>query len=96
MPADSMYGHIAKLAEKEKAGLDSVPGIKATIYRVRQLCYFKLASQDQLQCFYVHPHPGHPLAATLTASLSLIQVPETLPQDVLSKVSFNFLSIRRA
>ena len=35
LPADSMYGHVAKLAEKVKAGLDSVPGIKATIYRVR-------------------------------------------------------------
>lgn len=35
MPADSMYGHVAKLAEKVKAGLDTVPGIKATIYRVR-------------------------------------------------------------
>ena len=45
VPADSMYGHVAKLAEKVKAGLDSVPGIKATIYRVRQLC-FELIRQD--------------------------------------------------
>ena len=37
LPVDSMYGHIAKLAEKVKAGLDTVPGIKATIYRVRKI-----------------------------------------------------------
>ena len=84
VPADSMYGHVAKLAEKVKAGLDSVPGIKATIYRVRQLC-FELIRQDQLYL------PINPLeAAALTASLSLIQVPETLPQDVLTKVSLIF------
>eukprot|EP00891_Asterochloris_glomerata_P006879 jgi/Astpho2/6879/Aster-07878 len=52
----SMYGHVAKLAEKVKAGLDTVPGIKATIYRVPETL-----PQEVLTKMHAPPPPDYPI-----------------------------------
>lgn len=32
----SMYGHVAKLAQRQKAGVDSVPGCEGVLYQVKE------------------------------------------------------------
>jgi len=51
----SMYGHIAKLAEAEKAGIESAGG-KAEIYQVAETL-----SQDILKKMYAPEKPNYPI-----------------------------------
>lgn len=53
----SMYGHVAKLANSLKAGVTSVPGVKASVYQVQ-----KTLNDDLLKALHAPPKPDLPIA----------------------------------
>ncbi|RLN32738.1 hypothetical protein BBJ28_00001970 [Nothophytophthora sp. Chile5] len=53
----STYGHIAKLAESVKEGVESVPGATATIYQVAETL-----PEEVLSKMYAAPKKDHPIA----------------------------------
>lgn len=56
----SLYGHIAKLAEAAKAGIEST-GAKATIYQVPETL-----SEEVLKLMHAPPKPDYPIATRET------------------------------
>ncbi|RLN32724.1 hypothetical protein BBJ28_00001967 [Nothophytophthora sp. Chile5] len=57
----STYGHIAKLAESVKAGIESVDGVTATIYQVAETL-----PEDLLAQIHAAPKKDHPIATPET------------------------------
>ncbi|KAF4314734.1 hypothetical protein G195_011729, partial [Phytophthora kernoviae 00238/432] len=53
----STYGHIAKLAEAAKEGIESTPGVTATIYQVQETL-----SEELLTTIHAAPKKDHPIA----------------------------------
>uniref|UniRef100_K3WM09 Flavodoxin-like domain-containing protein n=1 Tax=Globisporangium ultimum (strain ATCC 200006 / CBS 805.95 / DAOM BR144) TaxID=431595 RepID=K3WM09_GLOUD len=53
----STYGHIAKMAESVKEGVESVEGVTAEIYQVQETL-----SEDVLAKLYAAPKKDHPIA----------------------------------
>ncbi|KAE8975299.1 hypothetical protein PR003_g26061 [Phytophthora rubi] len=53
----SMYGHVAKLASSLKAGVTSVPGVKASVYQVQETL-----NEDLLKALHAPPRPDLPIA----------------------------------
>ncbi|RXH83005.1 hypothetical protein DVH24_003503 [Malus domestica] len=86
-----MYGHVGRLAEEIKKGASSVEGVEATLWQV----YLSIF------CAPVHCFPSFSLCLALLSSSVLClncvrkidysglikQVPETLPEEVLGKMS---------
>ncbi|KAF4132405.1 NADPH-dependent FMN reductase [Phytophthora infestans] len=53
----SMYGHVAKLASSIKAGVTSVPGVKASVYQIQETL-----SDDLLKALHAPPKSDLPVA----------------------------------
>ncbi|KAG6618448.1 NAD(P)H:quinone oxidoreductase, type IV [Phytophthora cinnamomi] len=53
----SMYGHVAKLASSIKAGVTSVPGVKASVYQVQETL-----NDDLLKALHAPAKPDLPIA----------------------------------
>ncbi|KAM2403226.1 hypothetical protein EV1_030394 [Malus domestica] len=86
----SMYGHVGRLAEEIKKGASSVEGVEATLWQV-YLSIFG-APVHCIPSFSVSCSPLIFSSLSQTASVRLTirlikQVPETLPEEVLGKMS---------
>ncbi|KAG6602812.1 NAD(P)H:quinone oxidoreductase, type IV [Phytophthora cinnamomi] len=57
----STYGHIATLAESVKAGVESVPGVTATVYQVAETL-----SEEILTKMHAPPKKDYPVASAET------------------------------
>jgi NAD(P)H dehydrogenase (quinone) len=57
----SMYGHAATLAKSIKKGVDSVPGVKATLYLISETL-----SDEILAKMHAPPKEDHPIATPQT------------------------------
>ena len=73
-----MYGHVQKLAEAEKRGIEAAGG-KADLYQ-----YVK--RQSRLLTWFRLSHFNLSLCLSLELTLTFCRVKETLPEEVLKKM----------